>query len=285
MDARRPQRTRRLPALEHLEQKALLSPFMVMNTADSGAGSLRKAILDSNAAPPPAGGTNLIEFNIPTSDPAYNATSQSWTIAPLSSLPTVTAPALINGYTQPGASPNTNPPGMGKNTILKIELYGQGGPVLLNGLTISAGNSTVSGLVIDGCNIGIDLTGSGGDTIAGNFIGTDVTGKLRAGSNTGLELDSVGNITVGGTAPGQATSSPATSLASSPSKPPRQPPTTCWKATSSAPMSRAPRRRTKPTVWSWRTIPATRSAGRPRRPATSSRAIRFTGSLSAWDRR
>ena len=114
----------------------------------------------------------------------------------------MTAPAFINGYTQPGASPNTNPPGMGKNTILKIELYGQGGPVLLNGLTISAGNSTVCGLVIDGCNIGIDLTGSGGDTIAGNFIGTDVTGKQRAGSNTGLELDSVGNVTIGGTATG-----------------------------------------------------------------------------------
>jgi len=202
MDARRPQRTRRLPTLEHLEQKALLTPFMVMNTADSGAGSLRESILDSNAAPPPAGGTNLIEFNIPTTDPGYNATSQSWTIAPLSSLPTVTAPAFINGYTQPGASPNTNPPGMGKNTILKIELYRFGGPVLLNGLTISAGHSTVSGLVIDGCNIGIDLTGSGGDTIAGNFIGTDVTGTHRAGSNTGLELDSVGNVTIGGTAPG-----------------------------------------------------------------------------------
>jgi uncharacterized repeat protein (TIGR01451 family) len=202
MDARRPRRTRRLPTLEHLEQKALLTPFMVMNTVDSGAGSLRQAILDSNAAPPPAGGTNLIEFNIPTTDPGYNVTSQSWTIAPLTSLPTVTAPALINGYTQPGASPNTNPPRMGKNTILKIELYGYGGPVLLNGLTISAGHSTVSGLVIDGCNIGIDVTGSGGDTIAGNFIGTDVTGTQRAGNNTGLELDSVGNVTIGGTAPG-----------------------------------------------------------------------------------
>jgi uncharacterized repeat protein (TIGR01451 family) len=202
MDARRPQRTRRLPTLEHLEEKALLAPFMVMNTADSGAGSLRQAILDSNAAPPPAGSTNLIEFNIPTTDPGYNAASQSWTIAPQSSLPTVTAPAFINGYTQTGASPNTNPPGQGKNTILNIELNGGSAPVLLNGLTISAGNSTVSGLVINGCNIGIDLTGSGGDTIAGNFIGTDVTGKQRAGSNTGLELDSVGNVTIGGTPPG-----------------------------------------------------------------------------------
>src|SRR6516162_8135738 len=122
MDARRPQRTRRLPTLENLEQKALLTSFMVMNTADSGAGSLRQAILDSNAAPPPAGGTNQIEFNIPTTDPGYDGANQSWVIAPLSSLPTVTVPAFINGYTQPGASPNTNPPGMGKNTVLKIEL-------------------------------------------------------------------------------------------------------------------------------------------------------------------
>ena len=46
------------------------------------------------------------------------------------------------------------------------------------------------------------MTASGGDTIAGNFIGTDVTGKLRAGSNTGLEIDSIGSVTVGGTTPG-----------------------------------------------------------------------------------
>jgi uncharacterized repeat protein (TIGR01451 family) len=145
---------------------------------------------------------NTIDFDIPTTDPGYSAATQTWLIAPGSSLPTVTAPVFINGYSQPGASANTNGPGLGKNTVLKIELDGGNAPVLLNGLTISAGASTVSGLVIDGCNIGIDLTGGGGDTIAGNFIGTDVTGKLRVGSSTGLEMDSVGKVTVGGTAAG-----------------------------------------------------------------------------------
>jgi uncharacterized repeat protein (TIGR01451 family) len=188
--------------VERLEDRALLTPFMVMNTADSGSGSLRQAIFDSNAAPAPAGSTNLIEFQIPTSDPGYDATTQTWAIAPDTTLPTVTAPVFINGYTQPGAAPNTNPPGQGKNTVLKVVLTDLNTVVAVNGLTISAGNSTVSGLVIDGFGIGIDLTQNGGDTIAGNFIGTDVTGAKRAGSDIGLKMDSVGNVTVGGAAPG-----------------------------------------------------------------------------------
>ena len=47
---------------EWLEDRTLLSTFLVTNTADSGPGSLRQAILDSNAA---TGQTNTIDFNIP----------------------------------------------------------------------------------------------------------------------------------------------------------------------------------------------------------------------------
>jgi uncharacterized repeat protein (TIGR01451 family) len=188
--------------VERLEERALLSPFMVMNTNDSGAGSLRQAILDSNAAPPPAGSINLIEFNIPPTDPGYQSATQTWTIAPYTTLPTVTAPVWINGYTQVGASANTNPPGMGKNTVLKIALSDLDTVVAVNCLTISAGSSIVSGLDINSFGIGIDLTQNGGDTISGNFIGTDVTGTHPAGSNIGVKIDSVGNVTIGGLAPG-----------------------------------------------------------------------------------
>ena len=38
------------PRLEVMEDRTLLSTFLVTNTGDSGPGSLRQAILDSNAA-------------------------------------------------------------------------------------------------------------------------------------------------------------------------------------------------------------------------------------------
>ena len=50
------------PRLEVMEDRTLLSTFLVSNTGDSGPGSLRQAILDSNAA---TGATNTIDFDIP----------------------------------------------------------------------------------------------------------------------------------------------------------------------------------------------------------------------------
>src|SRR6266436_9118043 len=84
--------------------------FTVTNTNDSGAGSLRQAILDANNNP----GLDTIAFNIP--GPGVR------TISPTSALPTVTDPVIIDGYTQPGASPNTL--ASGDNAVLKIVLDG-----------------------------------------------------------------------------------------------------------------------------------------------------------------
>ena len=75
--------------------------FTVTNTNDSGGGSLRQAILDANSSL----GTDTIDFNIPGAG--------SHTVQPLSSLPTITDTLLIDGYTQPGANPNTNGAGLG----------------------------------------------------------------------------------------------------------------------------------------------------------------------------
>ena len=60
-------------------------------TADSGPGSLRQAILDSNSA---IGGSNTIDFAIPGIGIR--------TIAPISPLPPITNPVLIDGTSQPG---------------------------------------------------------------------------------------------------------------------------------------------------------------------------------------
>ena len=74
------------PRVEWMEDRTLLSTFLVTNTDDSGPGSLRQAILDSNAA---TGTTNTIDFDIPGSGVQ--------TIAPLSPLPAITNPVLIDG--------------------------------------------------------------------------------------------------------------------------------------------------------------------------------------------
>src|SRR6266404_3441808 len=109
--------------------------FTVMNTNDTGGGSLRQAILDSNSM---GGGT--INFNIPGGG--------VHTISPLTVLPTITQTVTIDGYTQPGSSANTNPPTIGINAVIVIQLSGA---MLGNvsGLTINAANCTVSGLVIN----------------------------------------------------------------------------------------------------------------------------------------
>src|SRR5205823_13165604 len=64
---------------------------VVTNTNDSGAGSLRQAILDSNAS---VGVKETIAFDI--------AGAGVHTISPTSALPVVTDPVVINGTTQPG---------------------------------------------------------------------------------------------------------------------------------------------------------------------------------------
>ena len=74
-----------------MENRTLLSTLLVTSTADSGTGSLRQAILDSNAA---TAGANIIDFAIPGQGVQ--------TIAPLSALPPITHAVLIDGFSQPG---------------------------------------------------------------------------------------------------------------------------------------------------------------------------------------
>ena len=65
----------------------------------------------------------------------------------------------IDGYTQPGSAPNTNPVGQGLNGTLLIEIDGENaGDVRFGMLDIEGGNSTVRGLVINrtqGVKIGL----------------------------------------------------------------------------------------------------------------------------------
>ena len=169
----------------------------VTKTADTDDGScdadcsLREAINAANAN----AGTDTIAFNISGAGPH--------TIQPASALPTITDPVIIDGYTQPGASANTNGPRLGLNTVRKIELDGTNAGFKESGLNIQAGNSLVRGLVINRSPRDQIFIGSNGqNVIEGNFIGTDIAGTVDLGSSNGVFIFNSADNTIGGTSTG-----------------------------------------------------------------------------------
>ena len=77
--------------------------FLVTNTYDSGAGSLRAAIMDADTLDyGTASNPDQIQFDIPTTDPGYQNSANSFSIMPLSALPTITDTLVLDGYTQFG---------------------------------------------------------------------------------------------------------------------------------------------------------------------------------------
>jgi len=124
------------------------------------------------------------------------------TIAAPNGLPLVAVPMRIDGYTQPGATINTNGPAQGSNAQLMIEVTCANGGCL----AIAAGNSTVRGLVINGRAGTIYIQGKGGNTISGNFIGTNPAGTSPV-PHSGAQLIDIligpnaSDNTIGGTTP------------------------------------------------------------------------------------
>ena len=137
--------------------------LLVVNTSDSGPGSLRQAILDADADP----GPNTILFSMHANDPNHfyyandgiaghvtqaditptTAASDSsisnidpdhpyswWSIQVSSALPSITNATTIDGYSQPGASANTL--GTGDNAVLRIEIDGANVSGLAPGLDV-----------------------------------------------------------------------------------------------------------------------------------------------------
>jgi hypothetical protein len=184
--ARKPehQKLRYRLSLENLEDRTLLSVFTVTNTSDSGAGSLRQAITNSNSNPT-SSGANSIVFSIDQSGVQ--------TISLLSALPTITAPVVINGYTQAGASANTL--NVGDNAILTVKLDGTNAGAGADGLFITAGNTIVQGLdIVNFSRNGILNEVSNGNIIIGNFIGVDVDGHTAGPNLKGVNIFTSSNV-------------------------------------------------------------------------------------------
>lgn len=140
--------------------------FYVYNTDDSGAGSLRQAIIDANTN---SGTLDTIEFNIAGSGPH--------TIYITTELPEFSDAIIVDGWSEPDYAGDGIP-------VIVIDGTGTGAGV--DGLTLGAGSdgSTIRGLVIQ--NMGDDgiQVSSDNNWIYGNFIGVAVSG-LAAPGNTG----------------------------------------------------------------------------------------------------
>ncbi|MCB0304982.1 MAG: T9SS type A sorting domain-containing protein [Calditrichaeota bacterium] len=158
--------------------------FVVTNTNDTGAGSLRQAIADANALGNINASTpDTILFNI--------AGSGTHTIAPTSYLEDITDPVIIDGFSQPGASAGAP----------LIVINGASALAFTRGLSLSGGHSTVQGLVINGFSGSGVVLQSDGNTLKGNFIGTDATGTSAVPNDFGvLENGGSYNLIGGSTA-------------------------------------------------------------------------------------
>lgn len=141
---------------------------IVTNTNDAGAGSLREAIIQCNLTP----AADVITFNIAGGGP--------FTISLTSSLPTITQPLTINGYSQPGAAVGT----VAARTIL-VNINGAGIPAGNDIFRVLAPNVTISGLAIYSApDFGINiLLGADNTRIMGNYIGTNNTGTATGLGN------------------------------------------------------------------------------------------------------
>ncbi len=169
--------------------RSFAATFTVTQRGDSGAGSLRQAILDANAH----AGADVIVFNI--------IGSRAHRIQPLSPLPEITDPVTIDGYAQPGSAANNQPPFAGSNARLKIEIEGSKAGADVDGFVLKAGPCTIRGLVINSFGTGgysgcaILIQSGNGNLIEGNFIGTDTSATVAKGNLTrGISLLTEMNI-------------------------------------------------------------------------------------------
>jgi hypothetical protein len=145
-------------------RRAQGATFTVTNDNDSGAGSLRQAILDANLTV----ATDMISFNISPQSAIDIATA----------LPTITQPVTIDGTTQPTSA----------NVVVDYTAATAG----VSGLTITAGNCTVKGLSFQNfTGHALVLQTGGSNTIQGNTF-------IASGSN-GIFINNSSNNLIGGT--------------------------------------------------------------------------------------
>jgi CSLREA domain-containing protein len=181
------------------------APSLIVNTTlDVGDGlcdpiacTLREALIAANARP--EGSSSTISFAIAGDGPHL--------IEPLAPLPAIVRTVTIDGYTQPGASPNTL--AAGSDAQIRIEIaditFPRG-----DGLVVCAPDVTLRGLSISGfdSNLSTSATTCTDDpvrlTLEGNFIGLRADGSPNASQRDNIRLEVPANDSrIGGSLPAQ----------------------------------------------------------------------------------
>ena len=155
--------------------------------------TLRAAIQEANANNNDATVVDEVHFTIPGAGPH--------TISPGTALPDITEPLVIDGYTEPGAEPNTL--AVGDNADLRIRLDGDYPTKTIAGLRIAADDCVIRGLSVTRFFSALPVLGTSDNTIEGNFIGTDPSGTQALGNPNSVFIGegSTGNL-IGGDTPG-----------------------------------------------------------------------------------
>jgi len=172
------------PSPELLEGRALLSTFTVTNTHNSGAGSLRAAIVAVNKDS--VNQVDVINFKIPGTG--------THTIQLTSELPVVTHPVNINGSSETGIVLNgSSIPGGGDGLVLDARYYAH------------AFSGEVQGLKLTGFSDAIRVNDSGSSTpltvqLLKNVVSLSSGGdgiQVLAGTGSNSATVSNNTITVG----------------------------------------------------------------------------------------
>ncbi|MBN1550044.1 SMP-30/gluconolactonase/LRE family protein, partial [bacterium] len=165
--------------------------YTVINTGNSGEGSLRQAIRDAAQG----AGPDSVVFDIPKSDANYNSATGVWTITlatPLELQPD--SCTIIDGTTQARNQGDTNPDGLeielNGNNSTEYAFWGVSASNIIKGLVIN--RFTKSGIIL----ISAACTGN---RIELNYIGTDADGLTALPNRVGIEITSGARYnTIGG---------------------------------------------------------------------------------------
>ncbi len=164
--------------------QALAATFTVTTTADSGAGSLRQAILDANAL----AGLDTIAFAIPGAG--------EHTIQPVTGLPTITDAVVIDGSGQ--VDGNGRP-------LVRID-GGAGTAPSLYGLDFAVptiASSSLDRLAFtrwdNGNGAGVRIGSAGGVSVTGSLFGTTASGAtsqdaVSLGNYSGIQVENASTI-------------------------------------------------------------------------------------------
>ena len=176
-------------------------PFLVVNTNDSGPGSLRQAILENNAS----SGGNTITFQIGAVGSIQTIFLNSTEVG--LSLPIITKPVFLDGWSQGGAAYNGPP-------LIEINggfLFESAGPAF--GLNIQSRDVIIRGFAFnnfanfkdEGVGIGVfNVSGNANVWIHGNYFGLGLDGlRNSANGSAGIQVGAgVAGVLIGSNSDG-----------------------------------------------------------------------------------